>query len=110
MPEMESMSWPLGMLTRFVDPKKVVVNIIPTLKDGRKILVIAGAEDKLMGVAIMEQLAAWYRSALELVTGKMEEGSDVVRFGVVQQGSGHHLMRDLGWRQCTGLILEWLEN
>lgn len=109
MPEMESMRWPLGMITRFVDPKKVVGNIVPTLKNGRKILIIAGTDDKLVRVRIMEQLTAWYRSALELATGKNEEETDVIRFGVVQ-GSGHHLMRDVGWKKCSGLILEWLED
>lgn len=108
MPETESMLWPLGMMTRFVDPQKVVANIVPTLRNGRRVLVIAGTDDKLMGVRIMEQLTAWYRSAFELVTGKMEEGTDVVRFEVVQ-GSGHHLMRDVEWQQCSGMILEWLE-
>lgn len=70
---------------------------------------VAGSEDRLMGVRIMAQLAAWYRSALECVSGRVEEGTDVVRFEEVK-GSGHDLMRDVAWRECAGVMLEWLQK
>ncbi|RPB07927.1 alpha/beta-hydrolase [Morchella conica CCBAS932] len=109
MAETESMMWPLGMMMQFVDPRRVVGGVAPALRCGRKVLVVAGSEDRLMGVRIMAQLAAWYRSALECVSGRVEEGTDVVRFEEVK-GSGHHLMRDVAWRECAGVMLEWLQK
>ncbi|KAI5843042.1 Alpha/Beta hydrolase protein [Morchella snyderi] len=109
MAETESMLWPLGMMVQFVDPGRVVGGVVPALRRGRRLLVVAGGEDRLMGVRIMELLAAWYRSALECVSGRVEEGTDVVRFAEVK-GSGHHLMRDVAWRECAEVVLEWLQK
>jgi len=114
MPEYESMSWSVGMMTRFVSAKRVIGNILPTLKRSRRVLVVAGGEDKIMDGAIMQRLAAWYRLAWEDIRGKGEdegEGSstEVVRFGVVE-GSGHHVMKDSMWRVGAEIVLEWLEG
>lgn len=114
MPEYESMRWPVGMMTRFVSPARVIGNILPTLKGRRRVLVVAGGEDKLMDGVIMQRLAAWYRGAWESIRGKGEEGgeegnAEVVRFGVVE-GSGHHVMKDSMWKAGAETVLEWLEG
>ncbi|RPB06011.1 alpha/beta-hydrolase [Choiromyces venosus 120613-1] len=114
MPEYESMRWTVGMMTRFVSAERVVRNILPTLKGGRRVLVVGGGEDKLMSRGIMERLAAWYRIAWESIRGEGEEGveedsAEVVRFGVVE-GSGHHVMKDTMWNVGAEMVLEWLEG
>jgi len=114
MPEYESMRWPVGMMTRFVSPERVIGNILPTLKGRRRVMVVAGGEDKLMDGAIMQRLAAWYRAAWESIRGKGEEGgeegsAEVVRFGTVE-GSGHHVMKDSMWKVGAEMVLEWLED
>ncbi|CUS14260.1 unnamed protein product [Tuber aestivum] len=114
MPEYESMSWTVSMMTKFVSPERVIGSILPTLKGGRRVLVVAGGEDKLMNGVIMQKLAAWYRVAWESVRGKSEEeveesSEEVVRYGVVE-GSGHHIMKDIAWEAGAEMLLEWLQG
>ncbi|PWW77671.1 alpha/beta-hydrolase [Tuber magnatum] len=115
MPEYESMRWTVSMMTKFVSAERVIGNILPTLKGGRRVLVVAGGEDKLMNGVIMQRLAAWYRVAWESIRGKGEQGveeeasAEVVRYGVVE-GSGHHVMKDCMWEVGAEMVLEWLEG
>ncbi|KAG0637753.1 Alpha/Beta hydrolase protein [Tuber brumale] len=114
MSEYESMSWVFGMMTKFVSAERVIGSILPTLKGGRRVLVIAGSEDKLMDGVMMQRFAAWYRIAWERIRGKVEEGgqesgAEVVRYGVVE-GSGHHLMKDIMWSTGAEMVFEWLEG
>jgi pimeloyl-ACP methyl ester carboxylesterase len=114
MPEYESMSWAFGTMTKFVSAERVIGRILPTLKGGRRVLIVAGGEDKLMDGVMMQRFAAWYRVAWESIQGKVEEGGqesgvEVVRFGVIE-GSGHHVMKDIMWSTGAEMVLEWLEG
>lgn len=62
MPEYESLVCPLGMMFSFVNVGNVLRYVVGW-KDGRqeRILVIAGEKDTLMGVHLMQRMAADYR-------------------------------------------------
>lgn len=110
MPEYDSLSWPANMMTTFVDPKAVLENITPTLRNGKRILVVAAGEDKLMTKDIMEKLGAWYRTAWANVSGAGESAAvDAVSYATVE-GSGHYLMRDTPWEEGAEIVLNWLQN
>jgi len=114
MPEYESMSWSFGMMTKFVSAERVIGNILPTLKRRRRVLVVAGGEDKIMDGVIMQRLVAWYRAAWESTRVKgedegQESSEEVVRFEVVE-GSGHHVMKDSMWKVGAETVLQWLEG
>lgn len=104
MSEFESMSWPMMMQWKFVDPVKVIRGISGDgLKDGRKMLIVAADEDKLMGVKIEADLAAWYRAAVP------ELGEEVVKEAVVG-GAGHHFLLDTNWKDGAEKVLNWLQG
>ncbi|KAI8634390.1 alpha/beta-hydrolase [Xylariaceae sp. FL1651] len=110
----ESFLWPLGMMSRFVDPKSVLRNITGW-ETGSRMLIMAGTEDKLMTRLVQEKLAETYRTAFaELVKEKKlntkdnavhplqgEGGLDNLGHGVELAwvpGAGHHLQNDTTWR------------
>jgi hypothetical protein len=119
----ESVRWPLGTLTAFADPKRMVQAVGLTNSSGcestedlrPRVLVIAGGKDILMNPGLMAKLVGLLRNAVRLVFGSVaneadaQEGvEDGVEFRVVQ-GSGHHLMGDIYWEECAGRILRFLE-
>ena len=60
------MLWPLQMMTRFVDVGNVVRSVVGWGKggvQGKRMLIIAGEKDVLMGVDLMRKMAAEYRKA-----------------------------------------------
>lgn len=68
--EYESMLWPLGMMFPFVNTTNVLRNILGWKKDDgkqKRLLVVAGEEDALMGVTLMRQMAVVYRGVVEKV-------------------------------------------
>ena len=97
MAEWESMSWPMGMMARFVEPMKVLQKLAGS---ERGILVVAGEKDKLMGVEIERKLAAWYRQAGGKVSVDVE----------VSSGVGHHLMLDVNWKDGAEKVAAWLDG
>lgn len=103
MAKWESMVWPMSMMWKFVDPTAVMRGISGegVGGDGRKILIVNGEEDQLVGVRIGTDLAECYRKASD---GGEER---VLYMGL--KGSGHHLMLDTKWEDGAGLILGWLE-
>lgn len=104
MSEFESMSWPMLMQWQFVDPAKVINGISGEgLKGGRKMLIVAADDDKLMGVKIEADLAAWYREA------NPESGEEAVKEAVVLD-AGHHFLLDTNWREGAEKVLDWLEG
>lgn len=58
------MAWPIGMMFSFINVTEVLKNIIGWRSESRdRVLVIAGENDKLMGVALMQRMAVDYRQA-----------------------------------------------
>lgn len=112
MPEYESMLFPLGMMFPFVNIRRVLGNIVGwTGSNNARILVVAAEKDKLMGVSLMEKLAARYRYyffAQRTLTLKEVDRAPVT-FEVVE-GSGHHIQNDLYWEDGAGKILKFLEQ
>lgn len=119
----ESMVWPVGTLTAFADPRKIVRavgSINPSTRESReglrpRVLVIAGGKDVLMKPGVMAKLVGLLRNAVRLTLGSLANDDDVqegctdgVEFRVVQ-GSGHHLMGDIYWEECAEKILRFLE-
>ncbi|KAL7275409.1 hypothetical protein RUND412_001647 [Rhizina undulata] len=105
MPEFESSLLVLEMAFKFVDPGRVIKGI--RTESRRKMLVVAGGEDMLVGVAVPQKLVEWFRAPGQ--AGEQGEQEEAVKFGVVE-GSGHHLMLDLQWEACAGVVVEWLEG
>ncbi|KAH7395560.1 Alpha/Beta hydrolase protein [Cadophora sp. MPI-SDFR-AT-0126] len=141
MPEYESMLWPLQMMTRFVDVGRVVRSVVGWGRaefgkengDGegrieeKRMLIIAGEKDMLMGVELMRRMAAEYREAVRKGWGSLVSETDraggntsaVVSGGPGEEdgvgfevvlGSGHHVQNDLYWEDCAGKILEFVEQ
>ncbi|KAI3323852.1 alpha/beta-hydrolase [Xylariaceae sp. AK1471] len=109
----ESFLWPLGMTFRFVNPKKVMQNIMGWGNSNR-MLIMAGTEEKLMTRPIQEKIAETYRTAFsELVQEKKLEAKDEAvcplqgEGGLDNSGHGvelawvlgaaHHLQNDTAW-------------
>lgn len=117
------MLWPLQMMTRFVDVGNVVRSVVGWGKggvQGKRMLIIAGEKDVLMGVDLMRKMAAEYRKAamkgwVALVGGTetaaraVPGDEDGVGFEVVM-GSGHHLQNDLYWEDCAEKVLAFVEQ
>lgn len=55
MPEYESMLVPLGMIFSFVEMKKVLRNVLGWESDSARVLIIAGGNDTLVGVTLMQK-------------------------------------------------------
>ena len=112
MPPWESMWWPLYMMRSFVSFPRIGQNITGWNR-GCRICVVAGTQDKLMGVVLMEKLAGCFRTAVKknVVNKKIEIPEDVeegVKF-VIVKGAGHHLQNNLFWEDSTRQLLEFLE-
>jgi pimeloyl-ACP methyl ester carboxylesterase len=118
MTEFESMLWPLGMMFPFVNVQNVLRSIVGWRHGQSRLLVIAGGKDTLMGVPLMEKMAAAYRFTLSkifqtLPTSSMVDSQDSQRPGVefaVVEGSGHHLQNDLQREECAGKLLEFIDQ
>jgi pimeloyl-ACP methyl ester carboxylesterase len=119
MPEYESTIWPLGMMFKFVDVRKVLESIVGWKDDKSwRVLVIAGEKDRLMGVSLMERMAAMYRAALQTCWWgvgdttrdvRRGDGQEGVGFSVIK-GSGHHVQNDLHWEECAEQVLAFVNR
>jgi pimeloyl-ACP methyl ester carboxylesterase len=72
MPEYESLAWPVGMMWKFVDTARVASAIVGWGR-GRghtRVLIIAGGEDKLISLEIMQRVAEEYRLAVRGMEGR----------------------------------------
>lgn len=116
--EYESMLWPLGMMLPFVNTKGVIRNILGWNEGGKRLLVVAGEKDALMGVTLMSQMADVYRRIVARLLPWLSEDekgndkkadSDRVGFEVVS-GSGHHYQNDINWREAAAKIQDFLEQ
>ena len=107
MSEYESLIWPLQIMFRgYIDTHRVLLNC------GQQLFVLAGENDRLMRLRLMEQTAAEYTMALGELERDMGltpgKGNGRVDMDDVE-GSGHHLMNDSQWREGVGILEEWFE-
>lgn len=107
MPEYESLIWPLQVMFRgYIDTHRVLLNC------NQQLFVLAGENDRLMRLPLMEQTAAEYTMALGELERDMGitpgKGTGRVDFDEVE-GSGHHLMNDLQWMEGAEILEEWFE-
>jgi hypothetical protein len=113
MPNYESLAWPIGMMKRFTDVPSILRNIQGWGTSTSRIMVMAGTEDKLMGVKLMMDMADEYGEGIQqLKQGKEIELVDRIQTGsltsknvkrivvdgvtkVVVEGAGHHIQNDV---------------
>ncbi|KAF8460542.1 Alpha/Beta hydrolase protein [Kalaharituber pfeilii] len=128
MPEWESMLWFVEMIWNgWIDIAGVLRGllqggVVSALEEDRRqrILVVAGGKDRLIDVAVMEQMTAVYRGLWSKVVPKVwgsgeetlteevaSQAETRVAFEVVE-GSGHHLMKDVYWKDCAEKVARWL--
>lgn len=119
----DSLLWPMGMMSPFVNAKSVVRQLFGW-GNGQRILVLAGGGDRLMTVDVMGQLATFYRKAIRTLVGEkkletdgplavlpegeegMKNAGDGVRLNVVP-GAGHHLQNDAQWKVGADELLDF---
>jgi hypothetical protein len=70
MPSYESLAWPLGMMKRFTHVPSILQNIQGWGISPSRIMIMAGTEDKLMGVKLMKDMAEEYREGVKTLSGK----------------------------------------
>lgn len=122
----ESFLWPLGMLFRFTDPKKILRQITGWGTSNR-VLIMAGTEEKLMTRPVQEKTADTYRTAFsELVRetklqakddpvhalpgeGDLDTAGHGVDLAWVP-GAGHHLQNDITWELGAAKLLAFLHR
>ena len=116
----ESFLWPLGMMVPFANAASVIQRITGWGQGGgQRILVMAGGQDKLMTMDVMEKLAGFYRKPLRLLMrdkkldavdnplGQLDKEGDKAKNGVdtdsdgvkldVVTSAGHHMQNDVEW-------------
>ncbi|KAI0424962.1 Alpha/Beta hydrolase protein [Xylaria sp. FL1042] len=122
----ESFLWPLGMIFHFADPTKVLRSITGWgAGNSNRVLIMAGAEERLMNKPVQEKTAETYRAAFsELARDTKfeaqddvihplpgEGGVDSVGHGVELAwvpGAGHHLQNDTTWEIGAEKLLAYL--
>jgi hypothetical protein len=123
----ESFWWPISMMRQFTNPLRVVSHIIGWGSSASRILVLAGGEDRLMTLPVMQRLAGFYRDAFVRLVGEKKldaKAEDVhsispaddldnegngVRLCLVP-GVGHHIQNDVGWEVGAQKLLEFYEQ
>ncbi|KAH8830747.1 Alpha/Beta hydrolase protein [Flagelloscypha sp. PMI_526] len=81
--ECESMWWPIAYMNRYTKVENILSRIAGwgSLVRGnvsQRILVVAGTEDKLMGVTLMEQMVSEYREGVRIAQNHTTESTGVV--------------------------------
>jgi hypothetical protein len=133
MPEYESLRWPIEMMGRsWVNGGKVVQSLREWREgegEGSRVMIMAGDEDKLMGVQLMKDMARDYRQEVRtLVKGKpldilvgppghaiqaiegIEEESAVGVSMVVIRGAGHHIQNDVQAEQAAEALRRFVDG
>ena len=130
MPEWEAMRWPLGMMRSFVSFPSILRNIVGLGKREVHVCIIAGSEDKLVGVEIPRRLAQTFRDAVRAsTTGKKtgqpvigaKEGKEYQVNGVSSdtslgvrlvaiEGAAHHFQNDVHQEVGARQLLAFLED
>lgn len=128
MPAYESMAWPIGMMKRFTDMRSILENIQGWGTSPSRVMVMAGAEDKLMGTKLMMDVACEYRKGVEELSSRKkiepvelpetkpqisENVRQEVRFGIttaVVEGVGHHVQNDVHAEEATETLKRFLDE
>ena len=114
MPYWESMQWPIAMMKPFVSFSRLVQHI-SGWGSGRRICVVAGAEDKIVSPDIAKTNAQLMRDAVrELTEAKKIETAekdedDGVEFVVVEKAP-HHLQNDVTREDAAREVLRFLQQ
>lgn len=105
MSEYESYLWPVNIMYRFVDAKRVL------LACRGQLLVLAAERDRLMALPLMKRTSEEYKQAAkELAEDKKVSASEqAVQFKIVER-SGHHLQNDLQWKDAAAKLLAWMDG
>jgi hypothetical protein len=136
----ESMSWPSGMMFPFISRPRLLSHLLASTSpnpSGQRahMLIVAGAQDKLVSVSIAKRLANLYAATnvgigTRIVLGMRNVSvlqhaftSGVSQAGEVQAdrggvwfaeiegpGAGHNLMRDDGWEKCARVVAAFLDE
>lgn len=132
MPEYESLRWPIEMMKKDWIHDQGVVGSITGWDGGMggpRIMVMAGSEDKLMGVRLMEDMARDYRRGVQtLVEEKRHDAVAVQSRGtmepikgveenceagvsmVVVKGAGHHVQNDVQAERAAEVLRMFMEG
>ena len=130
MPEWESLRWPIGMMRSFVSFPSLLKSIVGLGRRGAHVCIIAGSEDKLVGVQIPRRLSQIFRDAVRESTenkktdqsvigtndGKefhINEASFDTSFGVrfvAIEGATHHFQNDVHHEVGARQLLSFLEG
>ena len=130
MPGWESLRWPIGMMRSFVSFPNILENLVGLGRRGAHVCIIAGSEDKLVGVQIPRRLAKTFREAVRASTERkkidqsvigIEDGKEFhingvsfdtslgVRF-VAIEGAAHHFQNDVHQEVGARQLLKFLEE
>jgi hypothetical protein len=99
-----SVFWPFGQAS---DVLESLVGLKGDSAQTRKILLVSGAEDRLVTPAAVEENGKAYEVALEGASAV--DAQEVVKSVSIPR-SAHHLMMDLGWEDCASRIVAWIEG
>ncbi|EXJ87162.1 hypothetical protein A1O3_04121 [Capronia epimyces CBS 606.96] len=107
MPKYESVRWPGGMASRFVDVHRVLANILGGGDGGRiKVLIMAGEKDKMVSLDLVTQTAAEYRQGVSESKGSEDRGIEMT----ITPGAGHHLQNDVQRDEGAEQLAAFLER
>lgn len=93
----ESYQWAFSMLFGFAKAENVLNSLAGS---GTRILVMAGEEDRLMTPEVTRETVAWYRTASDDSTVRME----------LVPGAAHHLQNDMQWEDSAARLLDWYRS
>ncbi len=128
MPAYESMAWPIGMMKRFTDVQSTLGNIQGWGTSSSRVMVMAAAEDKLVGLNLMMDVACEYRKGVEELRSRKrmehvelpqtesqisENVKQDVRCGVtmvVIEGAGHHVQNDVQADEAAEALKRFLDQ
>ncbi|SPJ76778.1 uncharacterized protein FTOL_06226 [Fusarium torulosum] len=99
-----SVFWPFGQAANVL---KSLVGLRGDSAQTRKVLLVSGVEDRLVTPAAVEENRKAYEAALEEASAV--DAKEVVKSISIPR-SAHHLMMDLGWEDCAGRIVAWIEQ
>jgi pimeloyl-ACP methyl ester carboxylesterase len=126
MSQCESMGWPVGMMNRFTNVSNILQNIQGLGSSAARIMVMAGTEDKLMGVKLMQDMAGEYRDGIRQLSDQkkieptVETGNSISKnvkqetengvSMVIVEGAGHHIQNDVQADEAAEALKMFVEQ
>lgn len=129
MPNYESIAWPIGMMKRFTDVLSILRNIQGWRNSlSSRVMVMAGSEDKLMGVQLMRDVACEYRKGIEQLgddkrldpadfpqssfqlSPHVRQDTETAVTMVVVEGAGHHVQNDVQADEAAEALRKFLDQ